>query len=207
MQFTAPFKALIRSGAIDLTFRCWRAPRVRVGGIYRIAPDVSVRVTGLANVVKISDADALRAGFPSAKALHDYLSSVRTDGDLALYRVAFERVEALPDPRSRLAAEAPLVDELATLAKRLTAMDGRSNDGAWTRRVLAAISARPGVRAGDLARTVGWDTPRFKVHVRRLKALGLTHSLEVGYRVSVRGQALLTATDDGWQVRARRQTP
>ena len=32
---------------------------------------------------------------------------------------------------------------------------------------------------------------RFKERVRRLKALGLTESLEVGYRLSPRGQAFL----------------
>jgi len=34
----------------------------------------------------------------------------------------------------------------------------------------------------------------FKIRVRRLKELGLTESLEVGYRVSPRGRAYLTAT-------------
>ena len=32
---------------------------------------------------------------------------------------------------------------------------------------------------------------KFKSNVRRLKALGLTESLEVGYRLSPRGQAWL----------------
>ena len=34
----------------------------------------------------------------------------------------------------------------------------------------------------------------FKLHVRKLKALGLTRSLEVGYRLSPRGQAYLGVT-------------
>ena len=52
------------------------------------------------------------------------------------------------------------------------------------------------VRAPDLAERVGRETPRFKADVRRLKALGLTESLEVGYRLSPRGRALL-ALDAG----------
>jgi len=32
----------------------------------------------------------------------------------------------------------------------------------------------------------------FKANVRKLKALGLTESLEVGYRLSPRGEALLS---------------
>jgi hypothetical protein len=37
----------------------------------------------------------------------------------------------------------------------------------------------------------GQDKIAFKLNVRKLKALGLTESLEVGYRLSRRGAALL----------------
>jgi len=207
MQFTAAFKELIRGDRIDVTFRYWRMPRVRVDGTYRIAPDLAIRVIDLAVVSRISDADAQRAGFPAADALRDYLTRARTNADAALYRVAFERIAAPADSRSRLAVQAPDDSELAMLSRRLTAMDARSTTGAWTRRVLADIDAAPGVRAGDLADAIGWETPRFKVHVRRLRALGLTHSLEAGYRISLRGRSLLAATDDDWQMRPQRRTP
>ena len=42
-----------------------------------------------------------------------------------------------------------------------------------------------------LAARAGIDRPTFKQRVRRLKALGLTESLEVGYRLSPRGEAVL----------------
>jgi ribosomal protein S19E (S16A) len=42
-----------------------------------------------------------------------------------------------------------------------------------------------------LARQVGADTAPFKRRVRQLKELGLTESLEVGYRLSPRGRAVL----------------
>jgi hypothetical protein len=35
------------------------------------------------------------------------------------------------------------------------------------------------------------ETGRFKAHVRRLKALGLTESLDIGYRLSPRGVVVL----------------
>ncbi len=35
------------------------------------------------------------------------------------------------------------------------------------------------------------DKARFKTNVRKLKGLGLTESLEVGYRLSPRGEAVL----------------
>jgi hypothetical protein len=44
----------------------------------------------------------------------------------------------------------------------------------------------------DLAARLDQPTPAFKANARKLKALGLTESLEVGYRLSPRGRALLT---------------
>jgi len=57
--------------------------------------------------------------------------------------------------------------------------------------VLALIAKRPAVRAGDLADQLGRERLAFKADVRKLKALGLTESLDVGYRLSARGQAWL----------------
>jgi len=42
-----------------------------------------------------------------------------------------------------------------------------------------------------LAAELGYETAWFKNNVRKLKALGLTESLEVGYRLSPRGRAFL----------------
>jgi hypothetical protein len=41
-----------------------------------------------------------------------------------------------------------------------------------------------------LARSAGFDTLPFKANVRKLKGLGLTTSLEVGYELSPRGRTL-----------------
>ena len=71
--------------------------------------------------------------------------------------------------------------------------DRASRSGPWVRNYLAVLERCPGVRAADLADEVGVDTARFKANVRKLKALGLTESLEVGYRLSPRGNALLRA--------------
>jgi DNA-binding IclR family transcriptional regulator len=53
------------------------------------------------------------------------------------------------------------------------------------------LADHPAERAADLAQRVGKDRSRFKRRVRRLKELGLTESLVVGYRLSPRGRALL----------------
>ncbi len=44
-----------------------------------------------------------------------------------------------------------------------------------------------GRRSGEPLHETAW----FKTNVRKLKALGLTESLEVGYRLSPRGRAFL----------------
>ncbi len=56
---------------------------------------------------------------------------------------------------------------------------------------MALIAERPGVRAPDLAVSLGRETQPFKIDVRKLKELGLTRSLEVGYEISPRGRAYL----------------
>ena len=47
------------------------------------------------------------------------------------------------------------------------------------------------MRAADLAPLLGRERLPFKRDVRKLKELGLTESLEVGYRLSPRGRAVL----------------
>ena len=47
------------------------------------------------------------------------------------------------------------------------------------------------MRAADLAAALGREKLPFKADVRKLKALGLTESLERGYRLSPRGRAWL----------------
>ena len=79
-------------------------------------------------------------------------------------------------------------DELAELERRLARLDVASRHGAWTLAVLRLIRDRPEVRAGDLARRRevrrSW---RSSSDVRKLKELGLTESLEIGYRLSACG--------------------
>ncbi|HEY5076740.1 MAG TPA: hypothetical protein VIJ48_04485, partial [Acidimicrobiia bacterium] len=100
-----------------------------------------------------------------------------------------------PDPRAVLAATVTLSDDdVAELRRRLARLDRASSYGSWTAEVLRIIAARPGVRAADLAASFGRETQAFKLDVRKLKNLGLTSSLEIGYRLSPRGEAYLAAT-------------
>jgi hypothetical protein len=70
-------------------------------------------------------------------------------------------------------------------------MDRSSSRGPWTGAVLALIADRPGIVSTVLAEAMGWERQDFKLHVRRLKELGLTLSLDVGYQLSPRGQSYL----------------
>jgi hypothetical protein len=96
------------------------------------------------------------------------------------------------DPRIALRARADLTaEDRAGIDARLARLDAASRTGPWTGKVLAVIAANEGVRAPDLAAALGRETPPFKRDVRKLKDLGLTESLDVGYRVSPRGRAYI----------------
>ena len=81
--------------------------------------------------------------------------------------------------------------DLAGLRVRLARMDQGSPHGPWTDATLRAIAARPATVSTTLAADLGVERMWLKTQIRKLKALGLTESLEVGYRLSPRGQAWL----------------
>lgn len=71
-------------------------------------------------------------------------------------------------------------------------MDASSTAGPWTLTTLRLIRDHPGVRAAHLAASVhARESPKFKIDVRKLKELGLTESLEVGYQLLPRGRVVL----------------
>ncbi|MFC4859008.1 hypothetical protein [Actinophytocola glycyrrhizae] len=179
----------IRDGSITVMFRRWKRRQVTAGNTYRTAAGrvVVAEVTEVAPS-RIRSADARAAGYPSVAAAVADLRG--TPGDpVFLLRLRLAEDE---DPRTALAAAAELsTEDVAEIALRLERLDRASNHGPWTAATLDAIRRRPAVRAGDLAAGLGRETPPFKVDVRKLKNLGLTLSLEVGYRLSPRGEAYL----------------
>ena len=187
MQFTKEFKAGIRNGKVTRSYRTWKKPQARVGGRYNLHPDGVIEVTAVAQVSpsSINDQDAIASGFEDAQALRRFL-----DISEKVYLVEFTYLGAglVGQPERDELAPA----ELEALISKLEKMDARS-DTAWTGPVLSTIARDPGRRAGDLAPAFGWDTPTFKRQVRKLKALGLTLSLETGYELSARGQQVFEA--------------
>jgi hypothetical protein len=179
----------IEDGSITETFRRWKRRQAVAGGKYRTpAGIIEADAVDIVDARDISDADATCAGYSDAAAL---VADLRGTDDLPIYRIRFHLVPG-PDPRDELAARAQLSEaERAEVLRRLERLDRSSSHGAWTAATLRVIADHPGVRAGDLARSLGRERDAFKVDVRKLKALGLTRSLEVGYELSPRGRSVL----------------
>jgi len=174
----------IAEGEVTLAFRRWRRPTVRAGGTLRTRVGVlAIESVEVVEERDVTEADARRAGAESREALLDGLP-----GEGALHRIAFRL--AGPDPRIALRARSRIsAAERAEIDARLARLDAASRHGPWTATVLGLIAERPAIRAPDLAASLGRETAPFKADVRKLKELGLTESLEVGYRLSPRGRA------------------
>jgi hypothetical protein len=175
----------IAAGEIDLAFRRWKRPTVKAGGTLRSRAGVlAIDAVEPTSERRITAEDARRAGFASRP---DLLASLRPEG--RLYRIEFRLIG--DDPRVALRQRAEISEtERAEIDARLARMD-RARGEPWTRRVLRLIAERPETLAADLATSLNMEKAPFKRDVRKLKELGLTESLPVGYRLSPRGKAYL----------------
>ena len=183
----------IESGRIRHVYRRWAATRVLPGTRQRTAVGV-VEVESVDEIDpgSLTSEDALAAGFESVA---DLITAAGNRGP-TLFRITVRLIG--PDPRSALREEIPDESALVEIGKRLERFDKLSKHGPWTIETLGLIAASPGVRAEDLARSVGREKLPFKLDVRKLKEMGLTESLTVGYRLSPRGEAVLRwLTGDG----------
>jgi len=192
MRFEQRLRDGIQDGTITLAFRRWKTHQVVAGGHYRTGTGmVRVDAVDIVDPDAISHADLRKAGYASAD---DLRKDMRGDPDARVYRIALHRLDE-PDPRSVLAHDENLTaEDVAGIKQRLARLDNASPRGPWTAATLAAIAERPDVAATELALSVGLPRDIFKRNVRSLKALGLTLSQRVGYRLSPRGLAYLAAT-------------
>lgn len=187
MLFKTAILEGIRDGSITLAFRRWPKPRVKEGGEIRTALGV-IAVTGIKPVdaKAIGDAEARKAGYAGRAQL---LAELAKFGSGDVFRIGLRF--AGRDPRVALREKVATHDDAAEITRRLQRLDKTGKEGPWTQTILALIARHPGVRAADLASELGWETQYFKIRVRKLKELGLTESLDVGYRVSPRGTTYL----------------
>ncbi len=208
MLFNQQFLDALVAGTVTQTFRRWPRARVKVGSRLRTAVGVvEVQAVDIVSADEIGPRDVRQAGYASYDELIATLDKYGS-GAIHLIRLAFVG----EDPRIALREQDTLTDaEFADIAQRLVRLDrtGRpatkdraplahattdaapETGGPWTLAVLRLIDAHPDVLAAKLAASLGRETAPFKRDVRKLKELGLTESLEVGYRLSPRGIAVL----------------
>ena len=178
----------IANGTITLVLRRWDVPRARKGGTQRTSAG-TIRIDAVTQYPgghSVTAAQARAAGYPSARSAQADL-----DRRPAKHTYAIEVSFLAPDERPELAADDQLTDvDVDTIGARLQRLDAAA-EAPWTHDYLQLIVANEAVRAPNLAARLGMETARFKRRVRQLKALGLTISLDVGYRISPRGRAYL----------------
>ena len=179
----------IQDGSITVLLRRWRHRQATSGKTYRTgAGRIAVDRMDCVTADEIGEEDARAAGYSSAE---EAVADLRGAPGDPVYVLRI-RLVTEPDPRAELAGSSELDEvELAAIEARLARMDRSSRDGPWTEETLRIIDSRPATRAQDLAAAIGRDRDRFKTDVRKLKNLGLTISLETGYRLSPRGAAFL----------------
>ena len=187
MQFKSEFHQGIASGTITATVRRWKRRQAKVGGRYRIASIGCIEITSVDQVGSedLSATDARRSGFSSLTEMNDYLDTVSADGDL--YRITFRFIGQIEDTTDRSAISS--AEERGKVSKALDLRDRNSKIGAWTRATLKMVAENPAVGSSVLARKLGREQADLKQDMRKLKALGLTISLEVGYKLSAKGQS------------------
>jgi hypothetical protein len=185
MLFREDVRRGIAEGRVTLAFRRWRRAPPAAGSTLRTP--IGVLTFDQVSVVQVEDitpADISRTGM-SADALRASLA-----GEGALVRVELRLLG--DDPRTALREQRPSPEEIVTILARLRRFDAAAGTP-WTASYLRLIAARPATVARVLAAQSGAELIPFKRRVRQLKELGLTESLEVGYRISPRGEAVLAA--------------
>lgn len=187
MLFQTRFHEPIRRGEITTTLRIWHSPRVTAGKRYAFGAG-SIEVDRIREIEfdAITPALARQCGFAS---LVDLLKTAKHGAGQRVFLIDFHYSKK---PVERAPRTPPSSVELDELLRRLDAMDRRAAKP-WTRQILRLIAGHPGTRATDLADTLGRERDDFKRDVRKLKTLGLTISLEVGYELSPRGRRVLEA--------------
>src|SRR5690349_17019548 len=190
MLFQRRFHDGIRSGEIRCTVRIWQRPHVKVGGRYALG--LGAIVVDKIYETTLDDITPKLARLCGFESIVDLMKVAKHGPGERVFVIDFhydDEAGALLAPSTAAVS----AEEIAGLIRRLEAMDRRSRSGPWTMATLRAIAARPRVLAAKLANSLGRPRDEFKRDVRKLKELGLTFSLEVGYRLTPKGEALVNA--------------
>ncbi|WP_171182048.1 ASCH domain-containing protein [Ruegeria sp. HKCCD8929] len=178
----------IVSGEIDLAFRRWKRPTVKSGGQLRTAVgELAIQDVSIVLMSSITNEDARRAGYESIQGLQAELSQ-RSGGDVFRISLRYQG----DDRREQLRKDDDISDaECAEIVRRIKRIGKMAPVQDLSVTVLKWIEQWPERRAQDLADEIGLERPKLKNHVRKLKELGLTESMQTGYRLSARGRRVL----------------
>ena len=173
----------IAEGRVTLAFRRWRRAPPSDGSSLR-SP---VGVLWLDRVTVVDEGDITPEDVRRTGMSPDELrASIAGEGTL----LRIELRLAGDDPFIALRRRLPEPAELEAVVAGLDRIDAAC-PAPWTTRYLQLFADQPGIVSRRRAPQVDADVPPFKRRVRQLKELGLTESLEVGYRLSPRGRAVL----------------
>ena len=187
MLFRSHILRGIAEGRVTLAFRRWRRSPPAAGSTLR-SP---VGVLSIDHVAVVEEGDITADDVGRTGMSREELRA-SIEGDGRLFRIEFRIVGA--DPRIALREALPGPADIGAVAARLFLIDAKSGEP-WTLRYLRLIAERPATVSHVLAMEAGAEVVAFKRRIRRLKDLGLTESLDVGYRLSRRGHVVLQRLD------------
>lgn len=173
---TKDLEAII-GGSVTTAFRRWKKPGAKAGSQIRTQLGM-LRIDSVEEIdpTTLTEADAEAANYPSLAALRAMFDA--QEG--ACYRIRLR--PGGDDPRDTLRETTDFTD---TDLKKISKL------GDWAVPTLRLIEHNPGIVSTRLAAEIGQERFAFKANVSKLKAHGLTISLETGYRLSPRGEAYL----------------
>ena len=179
----------IVAGTVTRVYRRWDVPRAKAGGSQLTQFGV-VAIDGvreIPDIGQLTEADAIACGEKNLASLTKWLMKRPED---RIFEVTLHHAGA--DPRLELREELPDEDGLLRIDQALDRLDAAKTTGPWTRFILSWIRDNPAVVSKVLATLLDRDLQPMKIDIRKMKALGLTISLEVGYQLSPRGSAYLS---------------
>ncbi len=193
MLFKKRFLTLIEKGEIQTAYRKWSHPSVSESGTLLTAVG-QLRITFLKKIEydQITDSDVRKAGYVNRNELDKELSFKKV-GDL--YKIGFKLEKA--DPRIKLRENTDISEsEMLEILTKLERLDSRGKVKYWTFKILKLVNVEPGKHAIEYATKLGYEKEWFKLHIRKIKNMGLTISLKDGYEISPRGKIVLERLKD-----------
>ncbi|SDP31498.1 hypothetical protein SAMN04515671_3693 [Nakamurella panacisegetis] len=182
----------IVDGRVTHVYRRWDVPRARAGGrqLTKLGLIAIDAVEEVPSVESITEADAIASGEQSVASLTRWLMKRPQD---RIFKISLHY--AGPDPRWELREQLPDEAQLRKIDAALDRLDAAKPTGPWTRFILGWIRDNPAVVSKVLAARLERELQPMKTDIRKMKALGLTISLDVGYELSPRGAAYLAWHD------------